>query len=76
VADLPEMIQQRLSLLLNRDIIKDVPVLRQIDFESILDIMQNLKAQTYMPGEFVYKENESGDYLYFVKRCVRVPQTP
>ena len=67
LADLPETIQQRLSLLLNRDIVKNVPILRQIEFESILDLMQNLKSQTYMPGEFVYKVDEPGEFLYFVK---------
>jgi hyperpolarization activated cyclic nucleotide-gated potassium channel 2 len=67
VADLPLSLRQRMSLLLNREVVKTVPSLRDLDLDTILSIMQSLRSQTYMPGEHVYKQDDIGEYLYFVK---------
>lgn len=67
ISDLPLSLRQRMALLLNREVVKNVPLLKDLDLDTILSIMQNLRSQTFMPGEHVYKQDDTGDFLYFVK---------
>jgi CRP-like cAMP-binding protein len=67
LTDLPGPIQTRLSLLLNREVVKNIPVLKQLELNTIISLMQLLTTSMYLPGEFVYKAGDAGDYLYFVK---------
>lgn len=67
LTDLPSAIQQRLALLLNRELVQNIPTLKQLDLDAILFLMQNMTSHTYLPGEFVYKAKEQAKYLYFVK---------
>lgn len=67
LTDLPGPIQFRLSLLLNRELVKNIPVLRTLEFKTIVALMQHLTSKMYLPGEFIFKVGDHGDYLYFVK---------
>jgi len=67
LTDLPAPIQYRLSLLLNRELVKNIPVLRGLEFKTIVALMQYLTSKMYLPGEFVFKMGEHGEFLYFVK---------
>lgn len=64
---LPPAIQLRLALLLNRELVKNIPLVKQLELNTIVGLMQTLTSQTYMPGEYVFKAGEKGDHLYFVK---------
>ncbi len=67
LTDLPPAIQLRLSLLLNRELVKNIPLLKQLELNTIIGLMQTLQSTMYMPGEHVFKVGEKGEYLYFVK---------
>lgn len=67
LTDLPAPIQFRLSLLLNRELVKNIPVLRTLEFKTIVALMQHLTSKMYLPGEFIFKVGDHGEYLYFVK---------
>lgn len=64
---LPAAIQLRLALLLNRELVKNIPLVKQLELNTIVGLMQTLQSTTYMPGEYVFKAGERGDNLYFVK---------
>lgn len=40
VQDLPPAIQLRLSLLLNRELVKNIPLLKQLELNTIVSLMQ------------------------------------
>ena len=67
LTDLPPAIQLRLSLLLNRELVKNIPLLKQLELNTIIGLMQTLQSTMYMPGEHVLKTGEKGEFLYFVK---------
>lgn len=67
LTDLPLAIQLRLSLLLNRELVKNIPLLKQLELNTIIGLMQTLHSTMYMPGEHVFKTGEKGEFLYFVK---------
>lgn len=64
---LPPAIQLRLALLLNRELVKNIPLVKQLELNTIVGLMQTLSSTMYMPGEYVFKAGEKGDHLYFVK---------
>ncbi len=64
---LPPAIQLRLALLLNRELVKNIPLVKQLELNTIVGLMQTLQSTMYMPGEYVFKAGERGDNLYFVK---------
>jgi len=51
MAGLPDPIRLRLSLLLNRDLVKDIPMLKQLPIGPIIGLMQKLSSEIFLPGE-------------------------
>ncbi|GMI28477.1 hypothetical protein TeGR_g5133, partial [Tetraparma gracilis] len=64
---LPEPIRLRLSLLLNRDLVKDIPILKQLPIGPIIGLMQKLSSEIYLPGEFAITAGDVGGYMFFVR---------
>jgi hypothetical protein len=71
--DLPLAIRQQLSLLLNRELVANIPMLRSLDLNTVVGLMQNLNSRIYLPGEFVFHVGWPCEYLYFIKTGVRSP---
>lgn len=59
--------QTRLSLLLNRDLLKFVPALRMLDLNAVVSLMQSLYSKVFLPGEYVFKAGDAGLHLFFIK---------
>jgi CRP-like cAMP-binding protein len=68
LADLPSMLRSRLNVIINRDIIERFPVMQLMTMDSYLRMVARLKMSTYLPGEFIYKQGDQGDDIYFIKR--------
>jgi hypothetical protein len=64
---LPEPIKLRLSLLLNRDLVKDIPMLKQLPIGPIIGLMQKLNSEIYLPGEFAITAGDLGGFMHFVR---------
>ena len=64
---LPGPIQLRLSLLLNRHLLTTIPMLKQLELNCILLLMQNLASERFLPGEFVYRIGDEPSHLLFVQ---------
>jgi len=65
--ELPSAIQGRLQLLLNRDLVRSMPLLRQLEMHTIIALMQLLESNIFLPGEFIFRTGERGNKIYFVK---------
>ncbi len=67
MSGLPDPIRLRLSLLLNRDLVKDIPMLKQLPIGPIIGLMQKLRSEIYLPGEFAITAGDVGGFMYFVR---------
>eukprot|EP00753_Platysulcus_tardus_P010889 PLAT3132.1.p1 GENE.PLAT3132.1~~PLAT3132.1.p1 ORF type:complete len:918 (+),score=369.32 PLAT3132.1:19-2772(+) len=66
--DLPEMLRMRLGLVLNRDLVQRVPIFQAFSAETFISLIQMLHPVTYVAGEFIVKQGDSGHAMYFIKR--------
>lgn len=64
---LPTKIQSELLMHINRSIVEKVPFLRGAEPELIGELMSKLKARVFVPGEKIFKIDETGDNLYFIQ---------
>jgi hypothetical protein len=64
--DLPEKMQSELFMFINRTIVEKVPMLSGASRELIEDLMNELKPRIYVPGERVFRVDETGDAMYFI----------
>lgn len=67
ITELPMAIQGRLQLLLNRDLVKQMPVLRQLELHTIVTLMQALEPRLFLPGEFVFRTGDKAKHIFFLK---------
>ena len=68
LADLPDTLRTRLSLVLNRDLVERVPIFSKFSADEFIKIIQQLRPVTYLPGEYIVKQGSNGDCMYFIKR--------
>lgn len=61
-------LQKELLLALNRDIIKKVNLFNQLPNPCILAILRCLKPCLYLAGDFVIRQGEIAEEMYFVRR--------
>lgn len=66
--DLPPMLRSRLQVIMNRDIIERFPIMQMMNMETYLRMVARLKTNTYLPGEYIYKQGDTGDELFFIKK--------
>ncbi len=63
---LPLKIQSELFMHINKTIIEKVPFLKGADDDLIEELMNELEARIFVPGERIFKIDEVGDALYFI----------
>lgn len=66
LSELPPSIRKKVSLYLNSEIVRKVPILKDASEDLITRIVMNLKPVVYMKGDFIFKRGEIGDNLYFI----------
>jgi CRP-like cAMP-binding protein len=64
---LPSDIKSKLSLLQNRDLVRVVPVFQSLDIGIIIELMQTLQSQIFVPGEFAIQAQGASDSMFFVR---------
>ena len=67
LSELPVAIQRRMQLLLNRDLVKRMPVLQRLELHTIVALMQALQSRIFLPGEFVFRTGEKAKTIDFLK---------
>jgi hypothetical protein len=63
---LPAKIQSELYFFIHRSIIEKVPFLKDAGPDLLEDLMNKLEPRIFIPGEKIFRVDESGDALYIV----------
>jgi voltage-gated potassium channel len=67
IAALPQQLRSRLSMIINRDLIDRIPVFQAMSIDVYLRMVPRLQHTTYLPGEYVAKQGDLGDDLFFIR---------
>ena len=65
-AELPHSLSQEILLFLNRDLIAKVALFRNADDIFIREIVQRLKPMAFLPDDYIIRQGEYGDCMYFL----------
>lgn len=68
--DLPPYLKNKMSVILNSEIIKKVPLFQKCkdDTEFINEIVKCLKPRVCLPNSFVVRKGEVGNEMFFISR--------
>lgn len=66
--DLPASLKTKISLFLNQNIIKKVPFLQGASPDLIRAIILNLQPVVFTPRDYVFREGDLGQDMYFISR--------
>jgi len=64
--EFPRSLSQEILLFLNRDVLERVELFRGADELFIREAMQLLKSEVFLPGEYIIRQGEYGDCMYFL----------
>jgi len=65
-AELPHTLSQEILLFLNRTLIEKVSLFRNADEIFIREIVQLLKPISFLPRDYIIRQGEYGDCMYFL----------
>jgi voltage-gated potassium channel len=65
-AELPHSLSQEILLFLNRALIEKVALFRNADEIFIREIVQRLKPMAFLPDDYLIRQGEYGDCMYFL----------
>ncbi|MCX7983237.1 MAG: cyclic nucleotide-binding domain-containing protein [Syntrophales bacterium] len=63
---LPRTVRTEVALFLNREIIQKVSLFKQADEIFIREIIEQLEPLVFLPGDFIIRQGEQGDCMYFL----------
>jgi hypothetical protein len=65
---LPQGLRTDVEIHLKFQILEKIPLFRELDNTFIEEVALNLKPDVYTPGEFIFREGQKSDRMYFVIR--------
>lgn len=68
LGELPLSLKTQVSLFLNKDIIEKVPLFKGASPALIEEIVTNLRAVVYLPGDHIVRKGEVGEDMYFISQ--------
>ena len=66
--ELPPSLRMKVSLYLNSDLVRKVPILKNASEDLISKIILNLVPVVYMKGDFIFRYGDTGHHLYFISK--------
>lgn len=66
--ELPPSLKMKVSIYLNSDLVRKVPILKGASDDLISKIILNLVPVVYMKGDFIFKHGDTGHHLYFISK--------
>ncbi len=63
---LPDTLRQEVSLHLKKESVEMIPIFQNAGEDFIKDIALHLKPVVFTPGDFIFKEGEMGNEMFFV----------
>lgn len=64
--DLPYSLRMRVALYMNKGIIEKINLFKGASEEIISEIVLQLKPEIFTPGDYIFREGENGDKMYFI----------
>lgn len=64
--DIPKSLSQEILLFLNRDLVNRVELFQGADELFIREAVQLLRPQVFLPDEYIIRQGEYGDCMYFL----------
>jgi hypothetical protein len=64
--DIPRSLSQEILMFLNRELVNKVDIFRGADEVFIRESVQLLRPRIFLPGEYVIRQGEYGDCMYFL----------
>lgn len=64
--ELPFSLRLRVALFLNKETFARVSIFKDASEEIISDIVLQLKPEIYIPGDYIFREGDIGDKMYFI----------
>jgi voltage-gated potassium channel len=68
LSGLPQGLQSEVSVYLKREILEKIPLFEGVSNEFLEDVSLHMRPIIYIPGEYVFKERDYGNEMYFVIR--------
>ena len=66
--ELPPSLRMKVSIYLNSDLVRKVPILKNASDDLIAKIILNLVPVVYMKGDFIFRKGDTGHHLYFISK--------
>ncbi|MCB1146198.1 MAG: cyclic nucleotide-binding domain-containing protein, partial [Leptospiraceae bacterium] len=66
--DLPLHLRSEVSMFLNRDLLKKVPLFEHASDEMLRELCLALHPEIFMPGDIIFRKGESGSRMYFISK--------
>lgn len=64
--ELPLSLRLRVALFLNKETFAKVSLFKDASEEIVSDIVLQLKPEIYTPGDYIFREGDIGDKMYFI----------
>ena len=64
--DIPRSLSQEILMFLNREVVNRVELFKGADELFIRESVQLLRPRVFLPGEFIIRQGEYGDCMYFL----------
>jgi voltage-gated potassium channel len=68
LSELPPSLKLQIAMHLNKDIISKVPIFKGASESLIEQIVINLESVVFTPGDYVFKQGDIGDTMYFISQ--------
>lgn len=66
ILTLPKTLRLEIALFLNKDILEKVSLFKNADGVFIHEVIEELEPLVFLPGDFVIRQGEFGDCMYFL----------
>lgn len=66
VSGLPDGLKKEVELFLKRDILEKIPLFKGISDKFLREVSLHLRPVVYTPGDYIFKEGDRGNEMYFV----------
>jgi voltage-gated potassium channel len=66
LSDIPPSLTQEILMFLNREVLNRVAIFRGADELFIRESVQLLQPRVFLPGEYIIRQGEFGDCMYFL----------
>ncbi len=68
LSTLPSNLKNEVSLILKREILDEIPLFKGLSDDFLKEVSFHLRPEVFTPGEYIFREGDIGNQMYFVIR--------